>query len=404
MKVLLIGDLRTAYNYGAIATSDALIKLIEEVPDVDLRTIDARSFFYVTPEKGWTYTAVEAVEQRFANRVNRLPLDRTDNIPCRFDQYEEAIDRINRGLEFRYEKKMIEWADIVLINGEGTLVHGTDENGRYRREGRYVLFMAYFAKQIMNRACFIINHSVDPNNRDTWDVIKHVYPVLDGVYVREHISEDNLVKRGITNNVQFVPDALWTFNTEDNFILPSHITRESLGNNYVCIGDSSGVRNDYSSVRWNIFQFYTELISRLKREFSAVVMIDGFGGKHQEIREVVERNRIPSVNLYNCDYTQLYSLLSGSRAFFSGRWHASILSLLGETPVVLGGADSCKTFGLYDLMQSSADFFDINAWPLNCDRIVDSIIKLAGERESSFSEKIVKYRNDAANNVDMLKG
>ena len=39
---------------------------------------------------------------------------------------------MQKGLCLQYEKRMLEWADIVYINGEGNIVNGTDRYGKYR--------------------------------------------------------------------------------------------------------------------------------------------------------------------------------------------------------------------------------------------------------------------------------
>ena len=49
-KVLFIGDLRSADNYGAVATSEAMINIIGSIErPFDVKYIDYRSVYYPTP-------------------------------------------------------------------------------------------------------------------------------------------------------------------------------------------------------------------------------------------------------------------------------------------------------------------------------------------------------------------
>ena len=91
---------------------------------------------------------------------------------------------------------------------------------------------------------------------------------------------------------------------------------------------------------------------------------------------VVEKNKVPRVNLCNCSYQELYYVLKNSQIFISGRWHASILALLSGTPILLWGADSFKTRALYDLFNYPYAFIDIKKLPEQIPLIKSETIKI----------------------------
>lgn len=424
MKVLLVGDLRDASNYGAIATTESLIKLLSDHPGCDeLKLIGHRSFSGTTPVSGWPDKGAESSGIKHivkegakgaAKALGVLPVARKlknvwfpsytlDNVPARFDRYPQMEAKIAAGETWQYEKDQAEWADIIVINSEGNIVNGTDKDGKYRVGGRYVLFFAYLAKHLFHKICYIINHTVDPQNRDAREMICHVYPMLDGVYVREQLSCRLLDSWGI-RNYRYVPDALWSndFDSDPLVKAPACLDGFDFGSDYICIGDSSGIKNNYNQVKWDVVEVYSRLIGELRKTWQSIIFIDGYSGESDDICEVIRKNGLRSVNLNTCSYHELYYVLKHASLFISGRWHASILSLLGHTPVLLWGSDSHKTEALYTEVSYPYEFFDVAALPVNIDRVVGEARKIVAEEHGDIWAKVESLKEASRMNADCI--
>ena len=424
-NVLLVGDLRVVENYGAVATTEALIEMLNEHKDIDIKTIDYRSMMNNTPDEGWKQDVDDFIAnenqgakfqtKKILKRIHiyefikkivkpfRKKVDEIDYIPARYDMYENVVKEIKNGVIWKYEKKMIEWSDLVLINAEGNIVNGTNEKGIYRRGGRYLLFFAYVANRIYGKECYIINHTVDPGNRDIKNIIKNIYPLLDGVYVREKKSYQKIIHWGI-KNCKYVPDALWAhdFKLDSKTIMPLCIKNIDFDKPYICIGDSSGLENAYTKVKWDIVKVYSSLIKQIQNVCTQIVFIDGYNGANNSINEVIKCNNLPVVKMQNCNYHQLYCILENADIFISGRWHASIISLMAHTPILLWGADSHKTEALYGEIEYKYEFFDIDALPLNIDRIVDEMKKIINDSHEEEWRIVDRLKLEAKNNVEMI--
>ena len=424
-KILFVGDLRTAYNYGAIATTETLLDLVRQAaPTADLKLIDVRSFSGHTPPTGWppvdyrevlhappsgkaalTRALKRAGLYDFAQAVREsLALAPRDNVPARFDAYSRMAEKILNGEQWAFEKNTIEWADVVLINSEGNIVNGTDAHGLYRTGGRYVCFFAWLAKMVFHKPCYIINHTVDPQNRDIKTIIQNVYPCLDGVYVREKMSCE-LLRQWHVENFRYVPDALWThdFENDPEAKAPVALRDFDFMQPYICIGDSSGIQNNYSHVKWDVAAVYTELIAQLRRDVCPrIVFVDGYNGISPGIEAAVRRSGIDRVNLKNCSYHELYYVLKHARLFISGRWHASIIALLGHTPILLWGSDSHKTEALYGEVGYRHEFFDVAALPLNIDRVAAEAKAILADDMTCVWNAVEELKRRAKDNTDML--
>ncbi len=424
-NVLLIGDLRTAKNYGAIATSESLINLLKEkVDQKHLKLIEYRSFQAETPIDGWPevqYASDSSAKSKAKNLLNKTGLMNTAlkltgssknageyHVPVRFSDFDNFSIKVLSGEKLPFEKKMIDWADIVIINSEGNIVNGTDANGVYRLGGLYVLYMAYFSKVIMKKKCYIINHTVDPANRDIREMIIKIYPLLDGVYVREKLSDALLKSWGLSNQ-RYVPDALFShdfnsnININDNTIMDKWGDKIDFSKPYICLGDSSGIKNKYNKVKWDVVATYNMLIQELKKNVcQQIIFIDGFNGFNTDIQHVINTNSLVQAHLDNCSFEELYFILKRAQLFISGRWHASIISLKAHTPILLFGSDSHKTEALYHEIDWPFYFFDTKTVPLNISRICNIATDILNYDCTEVWKEVDQLALKARQNVDML--
>jgi hypothetical protein len=405
-KILIVGDLRPALNYGAIATSEQLITFIQNhASDSSINIIDQRSYFAETPANGWDNDSdsyrnslINKIKEENNSTTNRIvqklrsfPMyyfmrniwraiskekingdDR--DLPDTIEEMQLHSKLLIEGKRYQYEKRMIEKSDVVIINAEGSIVHGKSQDGKYKVDARYVLFMAYLAKIVFNKKCYIVNHCVDPDSVAALENIKYLYPKMDGIFVREKFSYKKLVDNAVSENVKVVPDALFMLDTNQIEIEP---LEDNIGIDftkpYICVGDTSGFDTSLKMIAWNICETYKELIKKIKKICPQVIFVDGFMGWNSDVEKLIAEENLPRLNLCNCSYKQLFYVLKNSELFLSGRWHASILALLSGTPILLWGADSFKTRALYDLYDYKYKFINIKTIPDNIDAICKEI-------------------------------
>ncbi|MGQ1946431.1 polysaccharide pyruvyl transferase family protein [Geofilum sp. OHC36d9] len=424
MKILFVGDLRTANNYGAIATTETLNNmLVQAIPDAEIQYIDYRSLYFPTPVSGWpassdgVATKIKGMVKLVAKKVLPIFLRRlvkqllfsakksSSYVPYKVSLYDEYYARLQKGEILGFEKRMLEWADMVYINGEGNIVNGVDKYGKYRNGGLYILFMAWLAKEKFQKKTFMVNHTVDPANKDVFEMIEKVYPGLDKVYVRETLSLAKLQEVGVDNGV-FVPDALFGYQPIQNWQPSAKLLRQiDFSKPYICIGDSSGIKNMYNQVKWDVVKVLSELIEKLKDVMPQIIFVDGYNGGNSDVNKVVRNTNIGIVNLKNCSYHDLFYVLQGAEIFVSGRWHASILSVLANTPILLWGSDSHKTKSLYTLLDYPYSFYEVNTFPIHIDEMVNEVKKIIQEKlqvKRLLNEKLSVLSGRAIENVAFL--
>lgn len=425
-RILFVGDTSTACNYGSIAVSETFLEMLLDVGLYDLEIIDYRSCIRATGVQGQELDSKVYVKKIVNSRVGTLKklikkvkeskparfvkqrVLRRDflynyHIPVRYDLYEEFTQRVLNGEVLQYERRLIEKCDLVLINGEGSIVNGTDTNGVYNKNGLYVVYMSFLSKRL-GKKCLLLNHTVDPRNRDAWEMIRNVYPLVDKVFVRERLSLDVLRRQNLVGgNIDFVPDILFAYEPKIDVKMPL-LRRLNPDEPFLCLGDSSGIKSGLTAVSWDVRETYIRLVRQLQKEVcKQIVIVDGYRGENEDINYIVNKLNLPCVNLKNCNYHQLFALLKKSELFISGRWHASILSLLAKTPILLWGSDSHKTEALYELTDYPFAFFDVKSLPINIDRMVNEAKVIIDSDHARTWLLVDKYKKDAKQNINIIK-
>ena len=150
---------------------------------------------------------------------------------------------------------------------------------------------------------------------------------------------------------------------------------------------------------------FSEIISKLKEVVPQIIFVDGYCGENKLINQIIKENNIGFIGPQNCDYRNLYQVFKRSEVFVSGRWHASILSVLANTPIVCYGADSHKTRSLYAILEYPYRFFETSSLPVNIEELVKTVKEVIGNKciiKTNFKSKMDSLSDNAFENARVL--
>ena len=192
VRVYLINDSLSQNNWGCRATTHAMHALVKAegghiFDTLKLASLEGRRSTPLEPgvrdvAKQWLlrYPAMRArirtaydAGKRLAGGQNTTPRTRKD--------FDALADRIERGTMFRTELDAMRLADLVMINGEGSIYND-------QRKGFYSLFWAYFSKTRLKKPTVIVNHTLQLDHPEMFDLAQLVYPLMDDVIFREPAS------------------------------------------------------------------------------------------------------------------------------------------------------------------------------------------------------------------------
>jgi polysaccharide pyruvyl transferase WcaK-like protein len=233
-------------------------------------------------------------------------------------------------------KKSIAGSDILLVNGEGTIHHNSEQGFR-------LVQAAKFAK-LFNVKCFLINCTYQANSEDYTQYLKY----FDEIYVRESLSKEELVKQGISSTV--VPDL--TFAIED--------TIQNKTGSSILVTDS--VRAEVSSTLKKLFSNKDDVVFssifnqnyRAKPSFSIVERLKGIYRNNSLRLIVIKLSKIfsnffhKSENIASSSQSthDLYaSFLKGAKIVVCGRFHTMTMCINQSIPFIAIDSNSHKVRG-----------------------------------------------------------
>jgi hypothetical protein len=248
-----------------------------------------------------------------------------------------ATNQVGVSWENKSFLKQMKNADIVIVNGEGTLHHAEDRVKDLARIGKYV-------KEHLFKPVVLINTIYQDNGPEIGAYMKY----FDLIYVRESFSQRELEKIGILSHV--VPDMTF-YTTYD--LMGKHITND--------IGVSDSV---YSSVSKKLYKFamryhyhFLPVLSVPKinnfKYFGSLLKLIRFK-MISWIKIILLKLKIPlsykqKRSLYFMEhYMDYISAVADLKLFVSGRFHSLCFAVKTMTPFIAIRSNSHKIEGMFE--------------------------------------------------------
>jgi len=417
MRVLLINDTSSSPNWGARATSIALKKMITDTGDHSLTNLkqdnvqgyrDSRD-----PVNKFKNILKQFIPPALLELKQKLPFNFTSssvfqNTPQKWEDFERLRKKISRdkmGLSEKFQA--IARTDIVIIQGEGCIYGNT-------KHSRMLLFFGYLAKKYFNKPVLMVNHTADFSHPVLHKIAQNVYPLFDDVVFREPVSAQQCNsfcsgRRGADAAFIFKPASLSDWlpiaDRDTYFDFWPESAPFDPGNPYICIGGGSGL----PSVNNNSFDpvaKYSTLISYLQKNFSQQLVLTASGSTDLRIfRALAERHNLPLLGLAT-PVQQAVDILGNARAYIGGRWHPSIFSLSGGTPIIPITANSFKMDALgrlFGLTESSINPSNIDAEKEKIADLLNDYFSRGKNLREQLENRARKEEEKAFENVAFLR-
>lgn len=372
-RTLLISDNRDNDNWGSRATTGALLEMLIAnglAPETSVSDAEVRR---TTP-----FSRFGPVDRMVAGeRVAKLAaaaLDRGQRWRALLSSLFGMTDAVSddpvasvaawRG---RPREPFVRWresvadADLVIINGEGSMIFTT----RSRREQRFHLAMMQLALESGVNYAYVNALVSDPptpaRNEQTKRESTRLLRSAMCVTTRDAESAEYLSGMSEDIPATFVPDALFTWHARVNdptlrsalefpeLLKPFGAAPQRLGNwrfdrPYLCVGGSATAAHDQVRAR----DSYGRLVRKLERLGLPLYLTASTSG--DAFLESIARDTghpfvPPSTNVWAAS-----AILANAAAVVTGRYHPAILAGLGGAPGILLGSDSHKTASVQPLL------------------------------------------------------
>ncbi len=414
--VFFIGDTSRGTNWGSQATSMALREFITEYANIqsteythNLSGYNSARCFHNNQSflKYMFRNFGEAALEKDIKEVGRTILEYQDSVPRTVEEFSRFFTKARNNTVLQKELKKIRNSDMVVVNGEGLMWKA----GRFARTS---LFLLYVAKKLYGKECYLVNTTIGFEDPIFVDMLKHVLPEIDEVIFREPISGELYDQEIQSDNYRVAADAAFThLNTID-----SKAFIESVNNNkvnimpfgtanfdpsepYVCVAGSS-----IYAIKQNtpVEEYYSKLCEELNDLNAQIVLVVSADKDDKFLREVSTRQGLPLIGLSTSTF-QAVNLLANAEAYIGGRYHPSIFSILGGTPIIPFEANTHKIESLLKLVGTERkvySFDKINEYTTDIYNEVEEILTGSYEDTSEYRYRAEELSNIATENVHFL--
>ncbi|MBZ9538045.1 polysaccharide pyruvyl transferase family protein [Modicisalibacter tunisiensis] len=394
VRVCLVNDTSNTNNWGARATSRALVSLIEEAggavahtlyesrltePRHDdhrrlvdaMHTLDHQAFGTLMPRR---------IRRGLLNRVARYCPDAT---PASWAEFEGKAKAVMAGRLLPDIRAALEASDVVLISGEGCIYGNL-------RQSRLLFFIAYLAKCWLGRPTALVNHSAELSHPVLEEIAREVYPRLDAVVFREAdsaapwhsqfapvVAADAAYRLAPAAREAWLPIAARPGYFDG---WPCRAEHFDPSRPYVCVGGSSRYLRGGQECK-NPANEYIALCRRLSEQVGQVVLMAAAWQDERIFREVARELDLPLVGIAT-PARQAIDILGNAMAYVGGRWHSGIFAHAGGTPVVALGAYTAKMQALLNHMQLAGEPFDPFELAAQAEAITTRTLDLIGQGEA----------------------
>lgn len=363
---LLVCDNRDVLNWGCRATSIALHRLLKDRFGVSGRIGRLDVLRKETASPRLAQAAMRFGGNGIGKAILASLIRRTDYITGDIEgSARTVLSQRSVNLFFESLAASVERSGLVVVNGEGSMVFKPTE----RRDLRFQLLCLELGRQL-GKPTFYVNAMISdfpgsPRPAQTWEKCRAQLAQCGAVQVRDRESFALLEAMDTGTRIAALPDAL--FSAGDlftSFLLgdvparalapfPEHPDRIdwTFDAPYICVGGSSyfRARGRFAEAR----ALFPALAARIRKlGFHPVFVATCTGDAFLEpLAREAGAGFIPvETNIFVGA-----AILGNAAAFVSGRYHPSILAMLGGTPCVAFESNSHKMASLQQWLGRSGD-------------------------------------------------
>ncbi|MEX2243706.1 MAG: polysaccharide pyruvyl transferase family protein [Fimbriimonadaceae bacterium] len=343
-RILLLMDNRADSNWGSQATTSALVRLLSEAfPGAEVRGVPRSA---CRPENGIKRSLATALVQKGSRW---------------------ALDALTRSW-----RQDFEWADLVVVNGEGTL-HPQPQ------ALRWVCSVTAMAR-LHKKPFWIVNCSLRCLGDKTEPLFAAFFREAEHVAAREPVSFREMKAIG-ADPVQ-AADCAW-------------LTQPSSRDEALQIVGAAGVKGDFAVMtgsasvhKWPVAH-QASVIEALRARGLEVLYT------HSDRRDVENLAALgaglPVVTHKEASFQQLTAIQSLAKIVVGGRFHPTILAALVGTPFVAVPSNTHKMAGLMEMLRASELLCDFSS----LDKVVPTIKTVLDERDK-WSAHLTARANEIA--------
>jgi polysaccharide pyruvyl transferase WcaK-like protein len=341
-RILLLMDNRGDSNWGSQATTNSLVMLLQtRFPGAELRGLPRSA---CRPEGQIKRTLATWLVQKGSSW---------------------AVDALSAPWRDQFE-----WADLVVVNGEGTL-HPQPQ------ALRWICTVTALAKRY-SKPYWIVNSSLKCLGDPTQPLFAGLFKGADHVAAREPVSFREMT--ALTPSAVQAADCAWLTDPAPESEARAIVSSAGIVGRFAVMTGSASVH------KWPI-EHQTSVVDALRARGLDVLYT--FSDKKDE--SIAGQLGLTAITHNEADYRQLTTVQSLAEIVVGGRFHPTILSALVGTPFVAVPSNTHKMAGVMEMLGTPELLCDFSS----LDKVVPTINRVLDDR-MEWSERLFKKSREIA--------
>lgn len=383
MKIVYVGDNRNRGNFGCRATSTALAQIIEKNNEI-VGTVTGRytnndtgELFYYKHFPTWLYKWLGGLSSwknlkpafymffRLLRKGRQYIFSNFDYLSYDLDQcVENFIKCLPANPQLKeFDLRQYDF-DALIVNGEGSFIFRIPAWRECINEAMLMHWAIKMGKKVYYMNGMLSDDPFTERNKEVVALVKPLFYKSEIVGVRESYSEAFARENFPDANIQFFPDALFTWydyiNDDVTITNGRYVMGMSGASNssfykfdftkpYICVSGSSSIGKATSNINEAI-DIYCKLVNKLKESFTQTIFLVEVCEGDSFLRDVAYRTNTGLIAI-DTPILAAAKILANADAYVSGRYHPAILASQGGTPCVFMSSNSHKTKSLQELLE-----------------------------------------------------
>ena len=407
MKVFLYQDTRSQINLGCKATTSSLIDMIISNGDEIIHYSDLSEFVGLRIFKKIHFlkkfllygSNIRYFLRKIFFSLQELKKDKLGSNTS-FKDFDKLSKLILQGKIYQKEHKALKEADVLIVNGEGSIYAD-------QAKGIYCFFWCYFVSVYLKKPTALVNHHSDLKTNIMLELAENVYPLINSVVFRDQYSMKKAQIFNTMNNFSFAGDAAFTY--EDQFE-KKYLNYADCSNlikiheDYICVGGSSSImRPDQKN--YFLEENFKLLIKKLMSLNLKIVLVSADNTDDFLLKKISDEMKLEFYSS-KTGLNEYIKILENARCLISGRWHSAILASRGGTPTVAMSSNSKKMKGFNLLFDLNSDAFNIMSLEKNGDHIVAKTAEYINKGQNFrdiIAQKATYLKATSIKNISILK-
>jgi polysaccharide pyruvyl transferase WcaK-like protein len=225
---------------------------------------------------------------------------------------------------------------------------------------------------------------------------------INNIFITELYFHENYLQIYKNYDIIFQPDFLYLIYNEINIYNNQLLLKKYnlISKKYIVIGGNSNYYRD-DRPQYDAVTVYVNMINNIKTNTKHdIVLYAASGEEIKWLSTIASKTNVKLISVSIVNWQDAFVILSNAYLSISGRYHPSIMSIIGKVPSLLISANHCKMNGVNEMFFKGQKVIDSHDIHNNYNYIIDFIKKY--ENNELYNTTVDAINNNLNAYLDII--